>query len=128
MYTNTAVAYKMSLESAAKNKTILDKVEEKQKEMAEKRAALCPQSVIAPRTLKCTLGFREASRLMQISLDTGAKIRLTVGKKYASAESMLSLLALGLKEGASVVLTVRGGDMKNAFEQSVDVLDGKVFG
>jgi len=121
MCTNTANAYKMSPDVAAIDRAILEKVE-------AKRAANRPQSVIAPKTLKCTLGFREASRLMRIASETGATIHLVSGKRSASAESMLALLALGLKEGSSVVLTVKGENTRTAFEESVDVLDGKVFG
>lgn len=121
MYTNTANAYKMSPGNAAIDRAILDRIE-------AKRAANRPQSVIAPKTLKCTLGFREAARLVSIAQETGTAIHLVAGKRSASAESMLSLLALGLKEGSSVVLTVKGENTRPAFEKSVDVLDGKVFG
>jgi len=121
---NTAYAYVRTLEETADDAAILAKVERRR---AENLAAR-PQSVIAPKVLKCNLGFREASRLMKISGETEAVIRLTLGKRSATADSMLALLALGIKEGQAVVLTVKGGDTKRAFEESLDVLDGRVFG
>lgn len=121
MNANTANAYVLCPEVAAANKAVIDKVERRYEENH-------PTSVIAPKVLKCTLGFREAARLMQIARETGATIRLTVGARSASADSMLALLSLALTVNTSVVLSVKGGDIKTAFEACVDVLDGKVFG
>ncbi len=82
-------------------------------------------AVVTRRDIKCMLGFRECARLVTIARETGCVIRLAVGKKSGSTESMLSLIQMGLCEGTSVVLSIQGEDSRAAFHACVKVLDGE---
>ena len=82
-------------------------------------------AVVMRRDVKCMVGFRESARLVKIAKETGCVIRLAVGKKSGSTESMLSLIQMGLREGTSVVLSIQGEDSRAAFHECVKVLDGE---
>ena len=82
-------------------------------------------AVVMRRDVKCMMGFRECARLVAVARETGCVIRLVAGKKSGSTDSMLSLVQMGLREGTSVVLSIRGEDSRAAFHECVKVLDGE---
>ena len=82
-------------------------------------------------TIKGRLGIhlRPATALSEAALKYTSKIRLLFGENFEShstCKSVISLLAAGVKQGDTVILTAEGPDEKEALAECVKVLTDSV--
>ena len=75
---------------------------------------------------KCNLGFRECAHLVEAASETGSIIRLVAGRKTGNADSILSLIKMGIKEGTPVAISILRGDTKRAFEECMKAMEGRI--
>ena len=73
---------------------------------------------------KCTIGFREASRLVQIANETSSVIRIVAGRSTGNASSILSVIKMGIKENTPIAVSIMHGDTTAAFNKCLAVFNG----
>ncbi len=74
---------------------------------------------------KTKLCFRECAHIVKIAEDTGCVVEIASGTKSGSSASILSLVNLGITADKSLVLTIRGENNREAFEQISKIISGE---
>lgn len=69
------------------------------------------------------LHARPSGLLSKTASSFKSDIKLSFNGKTVSAKSIMNVLALGLKQGNEVTLTVSGEDEKEAFDTLVDLFE-----
>ena len=77
------------------------------------------------RKSKHNICFRECVKLIKIAEETGCRISFTAGGSKGDTDSLLSLLKLGIIPGTSVVMSLSGGNVEEAYRQAMTVLEGE---
>ena len=70
------------------------------------------------------LHARPAAEFVKVATRSKSKIEVLVDTQTANAKSILSLLALGVKQGQSMVLRAEGPDAKEALPELSSLLEG----
>ena len=68
------------------------------------------------------IGFRQCAAIGKIAEETGSSVSLTANGQSAKADSILGLLKMHISAGTFVVLTVKHGDLQEAFRRCREVL------
>ncbi len=76
-------------------------------------------------TNKVGLHARPATLFVQEAARFQAQIQIQCGEKSANAKSILSVLKLGARQGASLLLRGEGEDAAEALQALVALVDGK---
>ena len=77
---------------------------------------------------KGVLGFRESAHIIKAAEDTGCSIGIASGKKYGTSKSILSLVNLGIANGKSLVLNIKGERNEEAFREISKIIGGETDG
>jgi phosphotransferase system HPr (HPr) family protein len=77
-------------------------------------------------TVRDALHARPASRVSQCAAQFSAETVLVAGERSGNAKSVLSLMALGVEAGSSVVLRATGDDGEAAIDALSRVLEGRL--
>ena len=70
------------------------------------------------------LHARPTAEFVKAAIRYKSKIEVLVDTQTANAKSILSLLALGIKQGQSMVLRAEGPDAKEALSELSSLLEG----
>ncbi len=73
---------------------------------------------------KGVLAFRESAHIIKIAEETGCEITIAAGKKHGTSKSILSLVHLGIINGKSLVLNVKGERNDEAFREISKIIGG----
>ena len=73
---------------------------------------------------KVKLCFRECAKIVKVAEETNCLIEIASGTKSGSTESILSLVNLGILDGKSLVLTIKGKNNEEAFRRVSKILNG----
>ena len=77
---------------------------------------------------KGVIGFRESAHIVKVAEDTDCTISMASGKKYGSSDSILSMVNLGLTNGKSLVLNIKGERNEEAFREVSKIIAGETDG
>ena len=77
---------------------------------------------------KGVLGFRESAHIIKVAEDTGCSISIASGKNYATNKSILALVNLGINNGKSLVLNIKGERNEEAFREISKIIAGETDG
>ena len=77
---------------------------------------------------KGVLGFRESAHIVKVAEDTNCSISIASGKKFGSNKSILSLVNLGIMNGKSLVLNIKGARNEEAFREVSKIIGGETDG
>ena len=77
---------------------------------------------------KGVIGFRESAHIIKVAEDTGCSISIASGKKYGTNKSILSLVNLGIANGKSLVLNIKGERNEEAFREISKIIGGETDG
>ena len=77
---------------------------------------------------KGVLGFRESAHIIKVAENTGCSISIASGKNYATNKSILSLVNLGITNGKSLVLNIKGERNEEAFREISKIIAGETDG
>ena len=112
---NTANAFDNDEEIDRMNEAILEKVDmNRKKEMMPSISCIGFAGEM--------IGFRQCAAIGKIAEETGSSISLTANGQSAKADSILGLLKMHISAGTFVVLTVKHGDLQEAFRRCREVL------
>ncbi len=71
------------------------------------------------------LCFRECAKIVKVAEETGCMVSIASGKQSGTTESIMSLAALGIMPGTSLVLTIKGERREEAFRDISKIISGK---
>ncbi|MBR4642610.1 MAG: HPr family phosphocarrier protein [Selenomonadaceae bacterium] len=77
---------------------------------------------------KGVLGFRESAHIVKVAENTGCSVSIASGKNYATNKSILSLVNLGITNGKSLVLNIKGERNEEAFREISKIIAGETDG
>ena len=97
------------------------------KKSAEAKVAASMMAVVSfIMVSKVKLCFRECAKIVKIAEDTNCLIEIASGTRSGNSESILSLANLGILEGKSLVLTIKGENNVEAFKRVSKIINGDV--
>ena len=74
---------------------------------------------------KGVIGFRESAHIVKVAESTGCSISIASGKKFGTNKSILSLVHLGIINGKSLVLNIKGARNEEAFREVSKIISGE---
>ncbi len=74
---------------------------------------------------KGVIGFRESAHIVKTANDTDCAISIASGKKFGTSKSILSLVNLGITNGKSLVLNIKGERKEEAFRELSKIIGGE---
>ncbi len=77
---------------------------------------------------KGVLGFRESAHIVKVAEETNCSISIASGKKFGTNKSILSLVNLGILNGKSLVLNIKGERNEEAFREISKIIGGETDG
>ena len=77
---------------------------------------------------KGVIGFRESAHIVKVAEETDCSISIASGKKFGTNKSILSLVNLGIMNGKSLVLNIKGERNEEAFREVSKIIAGETDG
>ncbi len=115
---NTANAFDNDKEIDMMNESVLKKVDmNRRKDMMLSLSCIGFAGEI--------IGFRQCAAIGKIAEETGSSIHIAASGQSAKADSILGLLKMHISVGTFVVLTVKHGDLQEAFRRCREILKFK---
>lgn len=74
---------------------------------------------------KGVIGFRESAHIVKVADATNCAISIASGKKFGTNKSILSLVNLGITNGKSLVLNIKGERNEEAFREVSKIISGE---